>query len=37
VEDALKPFGVKVRDLPLTPELVWRLVNNNPETFRRFY
>src|SRR5919109_1765486 len=30
VEDALKPFGVKIRDLPLTPELVWRLVNDNP-------
>jgi 2-furoyl-CoA dehydrogenase large subunit len=37
VEDALTPFGVKVTDLPLTPEAVWRLVNNNPETFRRFY
>jgi 2-furoyl-CoA dehydrogenase large subunit len=37
VEDALTPFGVKVTDLPLTPEAVWRLVNNNPETVRRFY
>jgi len=37
VEDALTPFGVKITDLPLTPEAVWRLVNNNPETFRRFY
>ena len=37
VEDALTPFGVKVTDLPLTPEAVWRLINNNPETFRRFY
>ena len=37
VEDALAPFGVKVRDLPLPPEAVWRLVNNNPESFRRFY
>jgi 2-furoyl-CoA dehydrogenase large subunit len=37
VEDALAPFGVKVTDLPLTPEAVWRLINNNPETFRRFY
>src|ERR1044071_4980385 len=37
VEDALTPFGIKITDLPLTPEAVWRLVNNNPETFRRFY
>src|SRR5262245_4170027 len=37
VEDALKPFGVKVCDLQLTPELVRRLVNDNPETYRRFY
>ena len=26
VEDALSPFGVKVRDLPLSPERVWRLI-----------
>ncbi len=26
VEDALKPLGVKVRELPLTPEAVWRLI-----------
>ncbi|MGH7774176.1 MAG: xanthine dehydrogenase family protein molybdopterin-binding subunit [Candidatus Binatia bacterium] len=26
VEDALKPFGVKVRELPLSPEVVWRLM-----------
>ena len=26
VEDALKPFGVKVRELPLSPESVWRLI-----------
>jgi 2-furoyl-CoA dehydrogenase large subunit len=37
VEDALKPFGVKVCDLPLSPEVVWRLANNNPETERRSY
>jgi 2-furoyl-CoA dehydrogenase large subunit len=37
VEDALKPFGVKVCDLPLTPEVVWRLVNHNPETERRSF
>ena len=37
VEDALKPFGVKVCDLPLTPELVWRLANQNPEKERRSF
>jgi 2-furoyl-CoA dehydrogenase large subunit len=37
VEDALDPFGVKVRDLPLTPEAVWRLANHNPEKERRTY
>src|SRR3989454_7346784 len=37
VEDALKPFGVKVCDLPLTPEVVWRLANHNPEAERRSY
>ena len=37
VEDALKPFGVKVCDLPLTPELVWRLANHNPEKERRSF
>jgi len=26
VEDALKPLGVRVRELPLTPEAVWRLI-----------
>ncbi|MFQ5682405.1 MAG: xanthine dehydrogenase family protein molybdopterin-binding subunit [Candidatus Binatia bacterium] len=26
VEDALKPLGVKVRELPLSPEAVWRLM-----------
>ena len=26
VENALEPFGVKVRDLPLTPERVWQLI-----------
>ncbi len=25
VEDALSPFGVKVRHLPLSPERVWRV------------
>jgi 2-furoyl-CoA dehydrogenase large subunit len=37
VEDALQPFGVKVCDLPLTPEAVWRLANNNPEKERRTF
>ena len=37
VEDALQPFGVKVCDLPLTPEAVWRLANHNPETERRTF
>ncbi|HXV83543.1 MAG TPA: molybdopterin cofactor-binding domain-containing protein, partial [Candidatus Binatia bacterium] len=37
VEDALKPLGVKVCDLPLTPESVWRLANHNPETERRSF
>lgn len=27
VEDALAPLGVKIRDLPLTPEVVWRLIH----------
>jgi 2-furoyl-CoA dehydrogenase large subunit len=26
VEDALRPLGVKVRDLPLSPERVWNLI-----------
>ncbi|MGH7830236.1 MAG: xanthine dehydrogenase family protein molybdopterin-binding subunit [Candidatus Binatia bacterium] len=26
VEDALKPLGIKVRELPLSPEAVWRLM-----------
>ncbi len=37
VEDALEPLGVKVRELPLTPEAVWRLLNHNPETERRLF
>jgi len=37
VEDALQPFGVKVCDLPLTPEAVWRLANHNPEPERRSF
>jgi carbon-monoxide dehydrogenase large subunit len=26
VEDALKPLGIKVRELPLSSEAVWRLI-----------
>ena len=37
VEDALTPFGVKVRGLPLTPEVVWRLANKKEESARRSY
>ena len=37
VEDALQPLGVKVCDLPLTPESVWRLANHNPEAERRSF
>ena len=37
VEDALKPFDVKITDLPLTPEVVWRLANGNPDSTRRSY
>jgi CO/xanthine dehydrogenase Mo-binding subunit len=27
VEDALAPFGVVVRSLPITPEIVWRWIS----------
>jgi 2-furoyl-CoA dehydrogenase large subunit len=37
VEDALTPLGVKITDLPLTPEVVWRLANHNPDSVRRSY
>ena len=29
VMDALKPFGVKHLDMPLTPEKVWKAMNSN--------
>ncbi|MGH7766978.1 MAG: xanthine dehydrogenase family protein molybdopterin-binding subunit, partial [Candidatus Binatia bacterium] len=29
VEDALKPLGIKVRDLPLSPERVWNLIQES--------
>lgn len=31
VEDALKPFGVTVTALPLTPEKIWRMVKDTDE------
>ena len=31
VEDALKPFGVRVRELPLSPEAVWRLMQESAQ------
>ena len=34
VEDALSPFGVKVRHLPLSPERVWQLINGVGGHFR---
>lgn len=27
VEDALQPFEIKIRELPLSPEVVWRLIH----------
>ncbi len=32
VMDALKPFGVKNLDMPLTPEKVWRAIQNGRDT-----
>jgi carbon-monoxide dehydrogenase large subunit len=29
VEDALKPLGIRIRDLPLSPERVWNLIQEN--------
>jgi carbon-monoxide dehydrogenase large subunit len=29
VEDALRPLGVKVRELPLSPEAVWKLIQES--------
>ncbi|MDP6559736.1 MAG: xanthine dehydrogenase family protein molybdopterin-binding subunit, partial [Candidatus Binatia bacterium] len=34
VEDALSPYDVKVRDLPLSPEVVWRLLEKKTELTR---
>ena len=28
IEDALQPFGVKARELPLSAEVIWRLLNS---------
>ena len=33
VEDALSPLGVKVRELPLSPERVWRLIKWGRRSF----
>jgi carbon-monoxide dehydrogenase large subunit len=30
VMDALRPFGIRHIDMPLTPEKIWRAINNNP-------
>ena len=27
VEDALQPFGLKIRELPLSPEVIWRMIH----------
>ena len=35
VEDALSPLGVRVTDLPLTPEVVWRLANAKGESSQK--
>ena len=29
VEDALQPLGIRIRELPLSPEVVWRLMNES--------
>ncbi|MDA2934543.1 xanthine dehydrogenase family protein molybdopterin-binding subunit [Acidobacteria bacterium AH-259-D05] len=29
VEDALQPLGIRVRELPLSPEVIWRLVQGS--------
>jgi 2-furoyl-CoA dehydrogenase large subunit len=34
VEDALSPFGVKVRHLPLSPERVWQLIRDGKSAER---
>lgn len=31
VEDALKPFNVKITELPITPEKIWNMVKDSPE------
>jgi 2-furoyl-CoA dehydrogenase large subunit len=33
VEDALRPLGIKVRDLPLSPERVWNLIQDAQKEF----
>jgi len=29
IEDALSPFGVKITELPATPEKMWKLMNKS--------
>lgn len=31
VEDALKPFGVRISELPLTPEKIWKMIKDTDE------
>lgn len=31
VEDALEPFGIQIRELPLSPDVVWRLLSSARE------
>lgn len=36
VEDALEPFGVKITELPITPEKIWKMVKDSDE-FKRIH
>lgn len=31
IDDALRPLGVKIRELPLTPERIWKLIQEAKE------
>lgn len=31
VEDALKPFGIRISELPITPEKIWKMVKDTEE------
>ncbi len=35
IVDALKEFGVKHMDMPVTPERVWRAIEGKPVSFER--